>query len=89
MSSEIRRLAMGMFPEGSVFGGRTARLPSKGRFSVVASTDKVFLPDGKPFTILFAGWSSATEPQLEGMRQWKGKATQVIVETGRADQAQA
>jgi len=86
MRDHLKQMAMAMFPDGTVFGGRTARLP-RGRFSVVASTDDRFTAPEVPLTLLFEGWSEATEPQLEGMRQWKGMAKKVLVETGRADQA--
>lgn len=77
MASQLQRMAMGALPKGSNHGGRTSQLPGEGRFSVAAATTTRFLPEDTPFTVMFLGWSEATDQQLEGMRYWKGQATKI------------
>lgn len=70
--------AAGALPPGSSLGGRTALLPSGGKVSVVAVGTDPFIPDGEPYTVMFAGWGDDIAADNRRMLLWRQRASRVI-----------
>jgi len=63
-----------LVPPGTSGSGRTFLLPDGVRVSVAQVSDAVFVPEGTPFAVLYAGWSTAGDSSLKGMRAWRDRA---------------
>ena len=76
VASDCARVLAATVPEDSVFSGRTAMFPKKGRISVCAVLEDMFLPTGTAFTVAFVGWSPGDENH--GMEKWSQGAQRVL-----------
>jgi hypothetical protein len=74
-TEDARKSMAALVPSGTSGSGRTFLLPDGVRISVAQVCDEVFVPEGTPFAVLYAGWSTAGDSSLKGMDAWRARAT--------------
>jgi len=73
-TENARKSMAALVPDGTTGTGRTFLLPGGVRISVARVSDEIFVPDGTPFALLYAGWSSAGDTSMRGMSSWRDRA---------------